>query len=221
MGHAIVVGGKCYPINVPVKLWDETGLETTPGRGARKRVRPITVGVWHWTGGEGTAAGLFRVLTKRQLGVEFFIDRDGVVWQFCDPALVDTFDAGWMNARSFGVEIANYGFRPKGTLPPKRGRSRPTYLCKLNGRQREFAHFWPAQFAASMALADAMSKACPVPRSVPTVGAQAVNPNTLGQEEAQHFEGHLGHFHFNANKSDPGLDLLSMFAAQFAQTIRS
>jgi len=221
MSNAIIVNGKCYPVNVPVKLWDETGLEVVPWRGARKRRRSITVGVWHWTGGEGGAAGLFRVLRNKGYGVEFYIDQAGTIWQFCDPALVDTFDAGWMNSRSFGVEIANYGFRRRGVLPPKRGRGRPTYLCKLNGRRREFAHFWPAQFAAAMALADAMSNACPVPRSVPTIGGQVVNPNTLEPEEAQHFAGHLGHFHITKRKSDPGLDLLSMFAAQFAQTIRS
>ena len=51
----IIVGGKRYPVLGPVELWTETGLETTPGRGARKRRRKIDLGVYHWTGGEGGA----------------------------------------------------------------------------------------------------------------------------------------------------------------------
>lgn len=219
MVNVIIVRGKCYPVNVPVKLWDETGLEITPKRGARKRRRKIIVGVWHWTGGEGGAAQLFRVLMKKGYGVEFYVSKSGVIYQFCDPALVDTFDAGWMNSRSFGVEVANYGYRRRGVLPPRKGRDRPKYMTKLNGRRREFAHFTPPQFAACIALADAMSKACPVPRSVPTLGGINVNPNTLNPEELQHFEGHLGHFHITKRKSDPGTDLLTAFAANFAQTI--
>lgn len=213
MSGAIIVGGKPYAVPVEVKLYTETGLETTPGRGARKRRRDIDLGVWHWTGGEGSAQTLFRVLTKRALGVEFFIDHDGVIWQFCDPRLVDTFDAGRVNDRSFGVEIACYGFAwGKDRKVPRRGAGRPTYKCHLNGRTRTFAHFWPKQLAAGLALADAMSKACSIPRAVPeTAGAFWTEPNTLSAKRLDEFKGHVGHFHITKQKSDPGLDLLEIF----------
>lgn len=213
----IIVGGKRWPVVAPVELWDDTGLETTPGRGARKRKRAIDLGVFHWTGGEGGAQTLFRVLTKRQLGVEFYIGHDGTIWQFCDPALVDTFDAGRVNDRSFGAEIANYGFRGRGKPIPRKGLKRPQYNCDLNGRRRKFAHFWPAQIAAALSLADAMSKACSIPRAVPeSGGGYWVEPNTLSAERLDAFKGHLGHFHITSRKSDPGMDLLETFLVAWA-----
>lgn len=213
----IIVGGKRWPVIAPVKLWTETGFETTPGRGARRRRRSIDLGVWHWTGGEGNAETLFRVLSSRDLGVEFFIDHDGVIWQFCDPQLVDTFDAGRVNDRSFGTEIANYGFRGRGVAIPRRGSARQIYECELNGERRKFAHFFPQQIAAALSLADAMSKACSIPRVVPTSGdGWWVDPDTLDASRLDGFKGHIGHYHITNRKIDPGFDLLESFRAAWA-----
>lgn len=208
----IIVGGKRFPVLGPVHLWDETGMETSPGRGARKRKRKIDLGVWHWTGGEGDATALFNVLNKRELGVEFYISQVGAIWQFCDPALVDTFDAGWINDRSVGTEIANYGYSwgQQRTVPAK-GRTRSKYVTILNGKRRTFAHFWPLQIAAALSLAEALSKALSIPREVPLGMKGFVEPNLLERARAEAFQGHLGHFHVNAAKSDPGLDLLEAF----------
>lgn len=214
----IIVGGKRWSVISPVKLWTETGLEITPERGARKRQRKIDLGVLHWTGGEGKAKTLFRVLMSKGYGVEFFVDHFGVVWQFCDPCLVDTFDAGRVNDRSYGVEIANYGFTWGKNRPiPKRGRARPTYFCELNGRRRKFAHFYPVQIASTLSLADTMSKALSIPRQVPTSGGGYwVDPDTLDADRLDAFKGHVGHFHITNRKSDPGLDLLEAFRASWA-----
>lgn len=214
----VIVGGKRWPVLGPVELWTDTGLETTPGRGARRRNRKIDLGVWHWSGSENDAETLHRVLTKRELGVEFFINQAGVIYQFCDPKRVDTFDAGRVNDRSFGVEIACYGFKwGKNRKIPAKGRARPTYRTVMNGRPRTFAHFWPAQVAAAISLADAMSRACSIPRQVPTAGGGYwVEPDTLSPERLDAFQGHLGHFHVTRRKSDPGLDLLEAMRATFA-----
>lgn len=215
----VIVNGKKFPVLGPVHLWDETGMETTPGRGARKRRRKIGLGVWHWTGGEGSANTLFRVLNKRELGVEFYIDQKGEIWQFCDPALVDTFDAGWVNDRSFGVEIANYGYRGRNRLAPAKGRGRKLYTTIMNGRSRTFAHFYPAQIAAALSLAEAMSKALGIPRTVPRGMTGFVESNYMNPERVRQFHGHIGHFHCSNVKSDPGLDLLQAFQAAFCATL--
>jgi len=214
----IIVGGKKYPVLGPVKLWTATGLEATPIRGARRRRRSIDLGVWHWTGGEGDAHTLFMVLRKKGYGVEFYINQLGVIYQFCDPRLVDTFDAGKVNDRSFGVEIANYGFKwgKKRTIP-KKGVARPTYTCELQGRRRRFAHFYPPQIAAGLSLANAMSEACSIPREVPTSGGGYwVDPDTMDEDRLDKFKGHVGHFHIKDSKSDPGLDLLGAFRSSWA-----
>lgn len=218
MGNHIIVNEKRYPVLGSVKLWTETGLEVTPKRGARKRRRPLDLGVWHWSGGEGSAKTLFRVLHRKGYGIEFFIDHMGVIWQFCDPCKVDTFDAGSFNDRSFGVEIANYGFRRRRADIPRRGRIRKTYTCELNGRRRRFAHFFPWQIAAAISLADTMSTACPqIARCVPVYdapdGSQQVIASTMSGETLGGYQGHLGHFHLTNRKSDPGLDLLNAFRA--------
>lgn len=217
---AIVVGGKKYPVPVPVHLWDETGYETAPGRGARKRKRTIDLAVWHWTGGEGDARQLFNVLNKRELGVEFYVDQKGEIWQFCDPALVDTFDAGYVNARSVGTEIANYGYKRGRNLPiPAKGRKRSTYTTILNGRRRTFAHFYTAQIAAALALGDALSTALKIPRAVPRGAKGFVNANFMRRTQIDAFQGHIGHFHCNDAKSDPGLDLLEAMRCSWVQLL--
>ena len=219
---SILVGGRLYSVLGPVHRGDETGLETTIGRGARKRRRKIDLGVWHWTGGEGDAFTLFNVLKKRELGVEFFIDRAGEIYQFCDPALVDTFDAGWVNARSVGVEIANYGWRKRnGATPvvPAKGRKRPLYSTILNRRSWVFAHFWPVQIAAAISLAEALSKALKFPLAVPRGASGFVHPNTMDSGIVDGFSGHLGHFHVNRKKLDPGLDLLQAFQAAWCDEL--
>jgi hypothetical protein len=219
MGNAIVVGGKAFPVVAPVHLYSDTGMETTVGRGARKRRRKIDLAVWHWTGGEGDARQLFDVLNQRELGVEFFVDQQGDIWQFCDPALVDTFDAGWINDRSVGIEIANWGYEGPGRPIPSKGKKRPTYSTVQNGKPRIFAHFWPTQIAAALTLADTLSLALEIPRAVPRGAKGFVLPNFMPGKAINEFRGHLGHFHVSDVKQDPGLDLLEVFRCSWASEL--
>lgn len=221
MGNALVVSGKSYPVCVPVKLWTETGLEFRAGEGFNKRRRrDIDLAVWHWTGSENKPTVMARTLKRRKLGVEFAIDRDGTIWQFCDPVIVDTADAGRVNARSVGTEIVNYGFRRRGKPIPASGKKRTIYECTLNGRSRRFAHFLPQQIAAALVLADVLSTALPIPRAVPTdPTGDWLGVRVLPKELLDDFKGHLGHFHVSERKSDPGLDLLEAFWAAWTDEI--
>lgn len=217
----LIVGGRVVDVvaddgsKIECFNWHDHGMEFKPGDGARRRVvakTPLRKKVWHWTGGEGTARALFRVLDGRELGIETAIDADGVLWQFADPIFVDTYDAGPWNPESWGTEITNYGFTAPGrsTPNPKRG----TYRTTMNGRPREFARFFPSQIRTALALARAVSKAVPTIALAVPVGADGkLFPSVAPRDFLRRFSGHLGHYHLTDNKADPGHDLLGAFRA--------
>lgn len=221
--HAIIIGGREISCAARVKTWHEHGHEIKAGQGHNKRRRrDINLAVWHWTGGEGKPLTMAATLRRRKLGVEFAIDRLGVVWQFCDPLVVDTADAGRVNARSVGTEVICYGFRGPGQPVPKSGSNRPTYRCDFRGRNRRYAHFDMAQIAAALALADVLSARLPIPRRVPLYGADlggGLMKRTMDAAELDTFQGHLGHFHVSNAKSDPGYDLLEALRVCWAEEL--
>lgn len=159
-------------------------------------MRPDLV-VWHFTGGEGDAAGVHRVLNERSLGIEFIVDREGVIWQCCDPADVDTFDAGNVNRRSVGIEIVSCGV----PVVSGRGSDRGEYSARVHGRDTRFARFYKPQVRAAMALAETLSAALDIPRRVP------LRMSELQPHELAEFTGHLGHLHVTGRKIDPGTEL--------------
>lgn len=224
----LIIGGR--NLGGPVFNWHDTGLEVVIGDGSRRRVpkQVIDLFVWHWTGGENPVETLFRVLDQRELGVEFFIDSEGRIFQFCDPVIVDTFDAGAYNPRSVGCEIQCYGFQAPGRPLPKGGAARGTYTTRMNGRKRTFAKFYPAQIDAALWLARAVSDAIPsIPKTVPALLTGALYPNAVPFRvmESGSIKGHVGHYHLTdpehplikrgkrQEKSDPGHDLLEAFLA--------
>lgn len=210
----LLIGGQRWPVDAQAVLWPDSGLEVRVGRGARRRGDgAIDKFVWHWTGGENDIRTLFRVLQGRELAVEFAIDVSGIVWQFCDPAEVDTFDAGAVNRTSAGCEVVNYGFVAPGREPPPRGVGRGTYRRTFRGSMREFARFHPAQLRAALALAETVSRALPVPRVIPREPDGSIMARTMRSAELVAYRGHLGHYHVSERKSDPGLDLLESLAA--------
>jgi len=215
----IVVGGVTYPLlhpltqaHLPVVTWRGVGPRAPEFRAGdgynKKRVKRIDCCVWHWTGGENEPDVVAEVLRTRKLGVEFAIGRTGAVWQFCDPAVVDTADAGPLNSRSVGVEVTCYGFAGswkfdpvralRVPVVPKLGKDRELYAALTHGRSVQTAKLYPAQMVACLALADALSAALDIPRRVPPVEATTVLPGVGA------FQGHLGHFHVSAEKRDPG-----------------
>lgn len=180
------------------------------GRGARRRYKKqrIDTIVLHWTGGEATARQTYKTLSGRDLGVEFMIDRQAVIWQFADPATVDTFDAGYLNPRSTGIEITNYGFSRSKRKIPIKGRDRPVYKTKLNGKNREFASYFPAQIQAAVALCDALRVPLRhVRKAIPRDRSGELLQRTMSRRELAAFSGVVGHFHVSRAKSDPGTDI--------------
>lgn len=212
---AIIMNGKSVETGRPVKTWMETGLECKVGDGARRRTPKtlIDLFVLHWTAGEGGGPECFSVLDQRELGVEFCIDIQGVIWQFADPVLVDTFDAGYVNPRSIGVEITNYGFRNDPSEVPSRGKQRPLYQTSIRNKRRTLARFWPEQLVSAIALVDAVTGALPsIPRNLPGMDGQLFT-GTATRGQIAHYAGVIGHFHLSDEKSDPGTDIFDAFAA--------
>jgi len=215
----LILGGEQWHCDVPVFNPEDHGLEVEIGDGARRRHPKRTeldLFVLHWTGGERNPPGLFETLEARELGVEFAIGHFGDVWQYADPLLVDTFDAGKVNPRSMGVEIVNYGFRGKGRKPPGRwGKSRDLYETKLNGRKRTFARFRPAQINSAVALLEAViaSETTLIERRIPRDGAGVFMARQMARAELRAFNGVLGHFHVSGRKSDPGTDIFDALDA--------
>ena len=186
----LVFGGVPWPCAVATKLWVHEGLEFKTGAsGSRKRGAPPDCLVTHHTGGEETPAGLYAVLQERKLGVEFSIYADGTLWQHCDPVYVDTFDAGFFNRRSAGVEIVNKGLAPASSRQPR-----------LEYRARGFTYlrYTAAQMVSYLALCDTFCAALKVPKRIPA------HDNLMSARELENFKGVLGHYHLDPQKNDPG-----------------
>lgn len=209
-GNEILIANMRVQIDAPVLTWHDHGLTFKAGHGARRRheKQRIDLCVLHWTGAESTARQTFRVLSGRSLGVEFLIDRQGIVWQFADPALIDTFDAGPVNRRSVGVEITNYGFRRPNQKVPLFGQDRPLYTTQLNGRQRSFAAFYPCQLQSAIALCDGIRGPLRhIEKAIPRNGTNRFIQRVLKKRELDSFAGVLGHFHVSERKADPGTEI--------------
>jgi hypothetical protein len=208
----LIINKVIVPCDLPVYNWKDHGMECKVGDGARRRFKKqvIDLFVWHWTGGEGGVKSLFNTLDNRELGVEFFIDKAGLIYQFADPVLVDTFDAGSYNPRSVGCEIQSYGYRAPGRAEPDPDRDE--YGTRMNGKRRTFARFYPAQLRAAQALASAVSRAIPtIPLTVPAGPDHKLFPDFIGAKRMRTMRGHVGHYHLTQKKSDPGHDLLQSF----------
>jgi hypothetical protein len=214
---ALIVGGKEIPCAVPVIDWHKSKLEITIGGDSRKRTKAPDLCVWHWWGFEGSIENLWGAFQRRELGSEFSIDAAGTVYQHCDPMLVDSFDAGKANRRSVGIEVQNFGFRAPGQWPKTgTGSLRTTYETTQNGTKRKFAAFFEPQLQSCVALADALSSAIPgIARKVPQDAQGALIERVLSDAELAKFAGHIGHFHIERGKSDPGADLLARVQSSF------
>lgn len=236
----VVIGGVVRPVVHPVTrelvrviTWRGTGPtvpEFRAGDGYNKpRTKEVDSCVWHWTGGEAEPPKVAETLRKRELGVEFAIGGHGAIFQFCDPLLVDTADAGILNSRSVGVEVVCYGFAGGWTWDPIRairvprvpplGRDRATYMATTHGRTFRTARFREPQEEAMLALADALSAALDIPRAVP-VGQDGRLPTTVLPDDQlkgpRAFQGHLPHYMISAKKRDCGPAPIEMLREHFA-----
>lgn len=219
MASGVLVGGISHPLlhpitqhPIPVFGPKDHGMEFRIGEGHNKaRVVPITLGVYHWTGSENPVETMFRVLNGRKLGVEFCITPLGSLYQFCDPLLVDTADAGAANKISFGVEIVNQGTRqwynPKKWKTPRaqsRGGydlgPRMSYETEIHGKKTRCYDFYPQQTVTACALNELMFKAVPGYKDEVCTEHSVI--------DWRNFNGAVGHLNLKTSKTDPGTRLM-------------
>jgi len=230
VASGIIVGGEEFPVEfkgIPcvVRTWEDHGVEFHAGDGYNKaRVADINMAVWHWTGGEGHPLRMAETLRKRKYGIEFAIGARepgelgeglAVIYQFCDPLIVDTADAGFANSRSVGVEMVNYGFRkltsPRRWITPRVARDRPIYEAPFRDRLRRFADFYDHQYGVAKGLAETLSRCMDIPLRVYPGG-----PRTVPRDEMDAWPGgHVGHYHLSKRKSDPGPRFMDKLNAHF------
>lgn len=218
MATGVIVGGKTYPLidprtNHPIPVFgiEDHHIEFHPGDGYnKKRVKPIDLGVFHWTGSENPVETMVETLRKEKLGVEFAIDAYGPLYQFCDPMEVDTADAGIANSRSFGVEIVNAGIRSLWTLwrEPRYRKvplgPREACMAVIHGRNIKYWNFYPNQVITACALNKLMVEAIPTYSSDVCVVPGVVDLSTV--------KGAIGHYNITEKKLDPGLKFMETLA---------
>lgn len=184
--------------------WDGHNIHfpvDAPNHRPRKRhangTPDIRFGVLHWTGGEGTYRAVARTLRARKLGIPFFVDYHGRLFQFSDPATTVSPHAGAVNGYCWGVEVQNRGIA-KGEYPQRRYASQ-----RIHGHRYQVAAFSAAQVETVVALCEAMAMLCKHPRQVPG------HLNLLPEAERPCFRGVLGHLHVSPRKTDPGEQLFT------------
>lgn len=218
----VVIGGKEYPLlhpatQQPLKVLGpkDHKVEFHAGDGFnKKRVKPIDLGVFHWTGSENAVEQMVETLRQRKLGVEFAIAPDGTLYQFCDPTQVDTADAGIANARSWGVEIVNAGIRRLETLwlEPKYRKvkmgPRFGYQTMLHGKKINCWDFYPGQTITACALNKLMTEV------IPTYSKEVcMTPGVVDILGTHPVKGAIGHYNITAEKLDPGTRFMGHLAA--------
>lgn len=189
---------------------EDASISFVPPNHSRKRRNAPDLIVVHWTGGEGSHKRVLATLRKRNLSVHFVIDRDGQIYQTCDPMLVTCSHVGKFNSRSIGIEIVNYGSLPQNKTPwplsaiPDTWRDRGVYSTLINNRHMWLADFFAPQKAALRCLLSTLCTYCNIPGDVP-VDVQG-NPlhRRLRLTEARFFTGICGHYHLSKTKIDPG-----------------
>lgn len=181
--------------------------------GAYKRVKPVRLAVWHWTGGK-TSESCIRTLRCRSLSIHYTIDHDGTVREHADPAKVVAQHVGRVafargalsiNAESIGIEIAHKGFAPSFDGEPWK---RSEYTANVHGCAARLLRFTDAQLVSAQQLAEHISQRFALPLEIPINDAGHLHTQLLDEAAMRSFRGHAGHFHFDRKKTDPGPELL-------------
>ncbi|HLB23522.1 MAG TPA: peptidoglycan recognition family protein [Dehalococcoidia bacterium] len=191
----------------------ESKLEFIIGRDKCKaraldEVSLVTV---HDTAGEGSGPAIYRTLKSRSVSVHFAIDRAGLIWQFCDPAVVTAFHMGPGNSRSIGIEIANAVFG--GGVKPglfanlrryvltgrERLYGRTVTIDEYRGRSRRVLGHFDAQKSALSGLVRTLLREFPTipPRLPPRSLLVEPGPRPVGTRLDPAWRGVASHLHFS------------------------
>jgi N-acetylmuramoyl-L-alanine amidase len=181
----------------------------------------------------GTSRRCFAVLhDQRGLSVHFLLDLDGTIYQTLDLK-ERAWHATSANTRSVGIEIANIGAYPVNGPTPfaqwyrrEAGRVRlanpalaglrhpnavlspardEPVIGAVQGRTLQQYDFTPAQYEALVRLTATLCAVFPRIRcDYPRDDAGNLLRETLPDARLRQYQGILGHFHVQANKTDPG-----------------
>lgn len=203
MQPSILVGGHLFDCDAPVIDWLESGLHFPLGR---RRIETRFV-VNHWTGSENEPRTVVANMTRGRKAVHFIVDPRGTVYQCCDADMRGA-HAAENDGNDYGVGIEYVG-RGHDTKVPTRGIIRPLYVDTVHRQRIKYAGMTPAQVASAVALNRSLCRAYGLPSNVP-MDARTGNvfANVLPPLYLERFRGILGHLHLDAEKVDPGLNLL-------------
>src|SRR5690606_14964258 len=171
----------------------------------RTETRGVVV---HHTGGEGGGKQVHRVLRNRGLSVQFFVDHEGVIWQYADANARAQHAGVTANGWTCGIEIQNRA----NASPLQNGIRREVVIDSVHGVEAKRTTFLPEQVASTLALVSALCHWYGLPMVVPMDG-QRVRDGALTRAELASFRGVLGHFHVTKRKIDPGLAIMRAIAA--------
>lgn len=212
-------GGLCVSPNDSGLMFTESNTCIKPREG------PPDLLVWHNTAGRGSPKRVYKTLLRRRLSVHFAIGKDGIVYQFCDPAIYSCAHAGkGANSRSIGVEVVNLVLPPN----PKMWRrlvyrlqgysarlldGRPSVVETYRGRKRQVIGHTPQQIEAAVALTKVLLNHFPgIPAMVPGGGAK---PH--GDRVGKGWSGVCGHLALTDRHVDPAQDLLFAIGQELTQ----
>jgi len=181
----------------------------------------------------GTSRRCFEVLhDDRGLSVQFMLDLDGTIYQTLDLK-ERAWHATSSNTRSVGIEIANMGAYPVGgpspfdqwyrrkgdqveldnpALQSLRDHSKPLHPARnepvvgmIQGQKLQQYDLTPQQYEALIRLTATLCSIFPKIRcDYPRDASGNLLLQKLPDAELKNYEGVLGHFHIQTNKTDPG-----------------
>ena len=167
----------------------------------RGRVVPQNV-VGHWTGGYGSGAVLKERMANRvdrktgkplKLSVHYNIAQDGHITQYEDASKTICLHAGYMNAKSIGIEVTGLGH--------SKTTSTGVNLQKIKGRQVVVHNFTPEQVISWVSLVTDLCNEFGIPKRIPAEYRE------YGVGQMLTYTGVCGHLHCSY-KLDPGTQLL-------------
>lgn len=205
----IILDGQRYGVSAKTCLWTEHGMTWTRAPNVIARELEPNIILWHWTGGENSAETFYGTLINRNLGVTFYIDCDGLLWQFVDPVIYDPKDTGGgIGRRSISIEVANYGFLwPQPKTKTGRGSDRVVDAERIHGQHIEVARFYDHQVTVVAALTKVLCSALNIPLRFPRDDSGAILTGEMPPRMARSFTGVAGHLHKTDQKYDPGLQI--------------
>lgn len=209
---AIIVGGGLVDCEAAVYDWTATGMHFA-GKSRTKETRYV---ICHWTGSENAPRDVWTNMQKRKVSVHFIVAQNGDVYQCCDTdqRCSHAAESGG-NDHGVGIEFISRGHDTK---VPTKGIAREVRTETIHKRRVQYGSMTPSQVSTAIALTSAICRAYRLPTSVPIdVKTRGIYASVLPPLYLETFRGILGHFHLDANKVDPGLDLLRRLDRAFQE----